>query len=177
MSWTVMRLLPPLSLLALGATAYASQEAAPATATYQANIMELETLDEVVVKGRLESLSDLRQAIVAAEDRFYERWNTLNPDDKYDIQCRIEAPTGRRVFRRSCGPRVVDDFTHEIAMGLVRGSSDSNSQYKTSDDVRLAAARELKKRTLVMLKKDPELRQAFLERARLDELYKEMEER
>lgn len=163
-------MLPLVLLVTLQAAAATHEPSSP-----QADIMEVETLDEVVVKGNLTSLSGLRSAIVAAENRFYGRWNELNADDRYDIQCRIEAPTGRRVFRRSCGPRIVDDFMHEVAMGLVRSNSDSNSQYKTSDDVRLAAARELKKRTLVLLGQDPELRQAFLERARLDELYKAME--
>lgn len=160
----------PLALLFSGNTSTAAVD--PST---QVDIMEVETLDEVVVKGNLTSLSGLRAAIIAAEDRFYARWNELNADDQYDIQCRVEAPTGRRMFRRSCAPRVVDDLTHAIAMGLVRGNSDTNAQYKTSEDVRLAAARELKRRTLVLLDQDPELRQALLERARLSELYKVME--
>lgn len=171
MKFPGMRLMLPVALLFTGEASAAADEP-PAQ---QANIMEVETLDEVVVNGNLSSLSGLRSAIVAAEDRFYARWNELNADDQYDIQCRIEAPTGRRLFRRTCMPRIVDDLTHAIAMGLVRGNSDTNAQYKTSEDVRLAAARELKRRTLLLLEQDPELRQALLERARLSELYKAME--
>lgn len=60
------------------------------------------SLDEVVVSGRSSQLDDLRQEIVQAEDQFYARFNELNQDDRFDVHCTMEAPTGSRLERRYC---------------------------------------------------------------------------
>lgn len=134
------------------------------------DIMSVTTLDEVVVTGRLDSLSGLQKALIEAENRFYARWNELNDDDRLDVLCRAEAPTGRRVSRRRCDARVVDDFTHEEAMVLYR-SADANVKVRTTDDIRQRVALELKRRTLLLIDQDPELRLALLQRARLQQMY------
>lgn len=132
-------------------------------------IMEVTTLDEVVVSGRLDSLSGLRMALVEAEDRFYERWNELNDDPRFDVQCRIEAPTGSNLKRRMCAPNLVDEKTRESALQFA-GVTNGTTIYKSTYAIRLEAAAELKKRTLLMIENDPDLRRALLERARLEEL-------
>lgn len=58
-------------------------------------------LDEVTVISQAE-LHALRRAMVAAEDAFYSRYNTLNTVDDFIIECREEAPTGSRLTRRKC---------------------------------------------------------------------------
>jgi hypothetical protein len=58
-------------------------------------------LDEIIVKGR-RGLDELRQIMIALEDRFYERFNALNSTDHHDIHCAEEARTGALLQRRVC---------------------------------------------------------------------------
>jgi hypothetical protein len=44
----------------------------------------------------------LRQAVVEAEDRFHARYNELNDNDDFDVNCRQEARTGTKLERRIC---------------------------------------------------------------------------
>lgn len=138
-----------------------------------AGVFSVSTLDEVVVTGRLDTLSGLRKALIAAEDRFYERWNLLNDDDRLDVQCRTEAPTGHRLYQRKCDARVLDDYTREQAMVLFT-SAGGNLKLRTAGDLRQEVARELTARTLRLLDADPELRLALLQRARLQQMYDDL---
>ena len=61
---------------------------------------QVETTDEVLVHGT--RLRDLKAAVVAAEDRFYMRYNDLNKVDDYDIDCRMDMHTGTRIPQRRC---------------------------------------------------------------------------
>jgi hypothetical protein len=61
-----------------------------------------DTLDTVVVEGRLHQLEALRNQMVLIEDRFYERYNALNPVRDFDTHCYIEARTGTRTRSRYC---------------------------------------------------------------------------
>lgn len=137
------------------------------------DVFSVSTLDEVVVTGRLGSLSGLRKALIEAEDRFYERWNVLNDDDRLDVQCRTEAPTGHRLYQRKCNARVLDDYTREQALALFN-STGGNLRTRSEGDLRQDVARELTARTLRMLDADPELRLALLQRARLQQLYDDL---
>lgn len=136
-------------------------------------------LDEVLITARTDSLSSLRQALIDAEDRFYARLNELNEDDALDILCRTEAPTGARLKRRTCAPRLLDDASREQAMLLVAGSGGTggNLKLKSTGDLRAMAAEELKRRTLPLLDTDPALRQALLERTRLQQMYDDLRRR
>ena len=62
------------------------------------------TLDEVLVHGRAVKLDELRQQVIALEDKFYERYNDVNQNDDFDINCIMEAKTGTRFVKRSCRP-------------------------------------------------------------------------
>jgi len=68
---------------------------------------ESEDIDEVLVNGM--RLSELRAAIVAAEDRFYARYNELNKVDDFDIDCATDAHTGTRIGRRRCFTKLQRD--------------------------------------------------------------------
>lgn len=149
----------------------ATEAAAPAQ-----DIMQVTSLDEVVVTGKLGTLSGLTRAIHEAEDRFYERYNELNKEELLDIQCRTEAPVGSNLKHRYCQPKAVDEATRAQALGLY-SVREGNVSMQSTDSIRLALQPELKKRTLQMLDKDPELRRALLEHARLTQMYDEMRAR
>lgn len=160
-----------LALIPSGSIFAATEPASPPQ-----DIMKVTTLDEVVVTGELDTLSGLTKAIHEAEDRFYERYNTLNPDDRLDAQCRSEAPTGTRLNVRTCQPRAVDDATRSEALRLV-AITDGNRKLASTYDIRTALSPAMKQRTLQMLQKDPELRRALLEHARLVKMYDELREK
>ena len=60
--------------------------------------------DEVLVRGT--RLRELKAAIVAAEDRFYARYNELNKVDAFDIECATDAHTGTKLKQRRCLTRL-----------------------------------------------------------------------
>jgi hypothetical protein len=73
-----------------------------------------ESLDTVVVEGRLHQLETLRNEMVLVEDRFYERYNALNPVRDFDTHCYIESHTGTRTKSRYCRAVYQDKaFTRE----------------------------------------------------------------
>ena len=61
-----------------------------------------DSLDTVVVEGRLHQLESLRNEMVLVEDRFFERYNALNSVRDFDTHCQIEARTGTRTKSRYC---------------------------------------------------------------------------
>jgi hypothetical protein len=71
-------------------------------ATVPASTEQKDTLDTVVVEGRLHQLETLRNEMVLVEDRFFERYNALNPLRDFDTHCYIEARTGTRTKSRYC---------------------------------------------------------------------------
>jgi hypothetical protein len=151
-----------------GASADAKAEAA---GTQDAS--RITSLDEVVVTGKLDSLAGIRQAMKAAERRFYERYNELNKDWRYDIICRREAPTGSRLAIDTCQAQIVADTSADQARAFVTGTA-GTVPVTPQSVLRNAGAAEMRQRTLVLLKSDPELLRDLLEHARLDQMYKEM---
>lgn len=63
-----------------------------------------EELDRVDVYGTPAAVWTLRQAVIEAEDRFFSRYNELNRNDDFDVNCRVEARTGTRLNTRTCRP-------------------------------------------------------------------------
>lgn len=131
-------------------------------------VTDVNSLDEIVVTGDRNSLSGARKAIIEAEDRFFARFNELNKDNAYDVSCGVVKPTGTQIPKRICAPRIVDDISHDETFELIRSGS---GVITSRDTLRAAAAVELKRRTLELLKKDPELLRALLEHARLEQHY------
>ncbi len=131
-------------------------------------VSEVHSLDEIVVTGDRDSLSGARKAIIEAEDRFFARFNELNKDNAYDISCDMVKPTGTQIPMRLCNPRIVDDISHDETFELIRRGE---GVITSRDTLRSAAAVELKRRTLELLKHDPELLRALLEHARLEQHY------
>jgi hypothetical protein len=56
-------------------------------------------LDEVLVEV---PRGKLLQEMVKLEDRFFDRYNELNPNDDFDTHCQTEARVGTRLERRYC---------------------------------------------------------------------------
>jgi hypothetical protein len=146
--------------------------AAETVAVAPEDLSGIETLDEVVVTGKLDSLSAARQAVIAAEDRFYARYNELNTDDRMDILCRFEAPTGSRIPRRVCQPKLVEEAARDEAQRFLNTANGSYAPL-TMDSMKA----ELKARTLKLLAKDPELKRALLERARLEQYFNDLHQK
>jgi len=161
-----------LTLLPIGAVL-----AANTAAIAPPNVLEVRTLEEVVVTGDLESLSSAQTAVNAAEDRFYARYNKLNKDHRFDVNCRQQTPSDHvsRFTKRVCDPVYVDEATQIEAMkmfpanGLQKG--DAFVTLASAVLLREAGLPELRRRTLDLIRSDPELLRALLERARLQEHY------
>ena len=157
--------------LVLGPSAALAAETA---AIAPPNVTEVKALEEIVVTGDLNSLSGAKNAVIEAEDRFYARYNDLNKDDLYDVHCRLETPKDHhsRISSRVCEPAYIGEGTHSEAMRLYLPNSNGGTVNLTStESIRLAGLPELKKRTLELIRKDPELLRALLERARLQQHY------
>ncbi len=69
---------------------------------------EPDAIDEIVVMGG-RPLTLLRHEVTQAEDVFYDRYNFLNEDDRYDMICKDETPIGTRIPVRVCKTRVIRD--------------------------------------------------------------------
>ena len=81
-----------------------------------------DTVEEIVVYGE-KSLVDIRIEIHHSEEKFYDLFNSLNSNDKYDVHCYYEVPTGSNIRRRICRPNFVGELTSEstVAMRLGQG--------------------------------------------------------
>ncbi len=76
---------------------------------------DADELEQVNVYGSKEEPWQLRQAIIEAEDRFYERYNDLNSNNDFDMKCRVEARTGTRLVTRTCKPIYQENAVQEGA--------------------------------------------------------------
>jgi hypothetical protein len=91
-----------------------AQALSAADSTPNAEIDQLQELDEVVVRGER-----LRDVIIKAEDEFYKLYNQLNKNDKYDVSCpqlNISPDGGSRINSRMCLPGFVADAIADFAV-------------------------------------------------------------
>jgi hypothetical protein len=84
-------------LFGLAGPALAQQEAASAP--------PVADVEEVIVPGR--KPENLRVEIERLEVAVYDRFNTLNSSDEFDIHCLEQAPTGSNIPLRTCAPNFV----------------------------------------------------------------------
>jgi hypothetical protein len=71
------------------------------TSSQVINDEAIEALDEIVVFGE-PPLRLLRDEVYAAEENFYELFNTLNNGRQFDVQCFYRKPVGSHIPRRMC---------------------------------------------------------------------------
>jgi len=155
--------------------------AAKTVAVTPLDIAGVKALDEVVVTGD-RTLSGAHKAMIEAEDRFYSRWNDLNEDRNFDIRCHREIPHDAwhhsRITRRVCQPAFLEDMaemagqetTLAIQGGMTAGVG-AVMMPSTNPAFVLSMQVEMRKRTLALLERDPELKRALIERARLEQHY------
>ena len=79
--------------------------------------------EEIVVRGR--NREELRSEIRAAEEAFYARFNEVNSDDEFDIQCRWVVEIGSRMRHRRCQPNFWIRLDTEIGEETVRAMQGS----------------------------------------------------
>jgi hypothetical protein len=163
----LMALVPAAAVLAEDAPGAAPQ----GTPLTNKDGTPLQTLDDVVVTGKLNSLSGIRKAMVDAQDRFYNRWNELNKDPQWNVTCENIAPTGTRIAKRVCDPQKIADEQHDQAMYLL--GMGGNVRFTSVEEMRRVINPELKERMLKMVKVDPELMTALLEHAKLVQIYED----
>lgn len=125
-------------------------------------------MDEIVVSGRLDKLSEVQKAIVAAEDRAYARYNELNKSRMYDITCIVEAPIGTRLKNRNCEAGYVSDGKTEAIQDLLQGHA---ANLRATADIINTHLGEMQRRMREIAESDPEMLHALIERSLLVERY------
>lgn len=161
-----------LPLLAVSLPAFATKT----EAITPPDIDAVTTLDEVVVTGD-RTLFAARQALIEAEDRFYARWNVLNDDKRFDVHCSEETPHDHpsRIVRRICQPGFIaqlEQVESDRVLTSILGTASSQGGVVSVASMQAEQSllrEEMKKRTLAMINRDPELKRALLERARLEQ--------
>ena len=116
-----------LQLLLLAPLAFASNS--------EAAQEQKDSLDTVVVEGRLHQLETLRNEMVLVEDKFYEQYNALNPVHDFDTHCHIESHTGTRTKSRYCRAVYQDkaftregqDYAEALKTMMNQGADDKDS--------------------------------------------------
>ncbi|HXC58824.1 MAG TPA: hypothetical protein VN645_05885 [Steroidobacteraceae bacterium] len=125
-------------------------------------------MDEIVVSGRLDKLSEVKKAIVAAEDRAYARYNELNKSRMYDITCILDAPIGTRLKSRNCEAGYVTDGKAEAIHDLLEGHA---GNLRPTADIINTHLGEMQRRMREIAQSDPEMLRALVERSLLVERY------
>lgn len=152
-----MKALCLIVLVGLGAPAL-GQEAAPAP-------QPAAGIDEVIVPGRRPE--NLRVEIERLEAAVYERWNALNSNPEFDIQCLKMEPTGSNIPVRTCAPKFVIDAESRATQDAVRARSRADSFAADAAQLIAKKSRELTEEMQRLAREDE---QFLRDLARLDEL-------
>lgn len=131
---------------------------------------KLEELDEA--KVRATKLWQMRENIVAAEERFYALFNELNKDDDYDVHCKMEAPLGSNIKRRVCRIAFHEEAQAEEAQAMVRGE-----YAKPAQMVVMERYPEFQKTALAVINSNLRLRQMVREHEEMEKRYEEERKR
>ncbi len=127
--------------------------------------------EEVIVSGRLDSLSAVRKAVDAAEDRFLNRYNELNDDWRFDVKCIVGPTTGHHIWVRHCEAGYVAEAKRDAAVHGVLHYGNLNDSVARDSMFALARLPELQARIRAVVASDTELQRALVERALLVERY------
>ncbi len=146
-----------------------------------------QTLEEVIVMGMKLKPYELRQRIVEAEDRFYLRYNEINDEDEFDVNCIVVARTGTNLKHRICRPvfeeraiqehgrevfLIRQDVQDQLANGLVKRAPGTPSSMPMD---RIAIKRPVfRKHMRQVVEQDRELRDLLKLRATLEQLLGEV---
>jgi hypothetical protein len=149
-----------LALFCAAASASAQEAASPPQSA--ANI------EEFVVPGRRPE--NLRLEIERLEIAVYDRWNSLNSNDEFDIQCVEREPTGSNITTRTCAPKFVIAAESREASSSIREARARGAETRNLGEV--AREVEVKSRALTeeMQRVAREDEQLLRDLVRLDEL-------
>ncbi len=124
-----------------------------------------DAIDEIVVMGG-RSLTLLRHEVTQAEDVFYDRYNFLNEDDRYDMICKDETPIGTRIPVRVCKTRVIRDAERQATQdGMIFGPANIGSTPVIPSANKHNEILQKKLRAFAI--SDPELQDALMDYDRL----------
>ena len=135
-----------------------------------------EEIDEIIVLGA-HSLTLLRQEVVVAEDKFFDLYNELNDDDRFDIICENRRPIGTRIQVRECKAQFVRDAEVDaIQDALMMNNAPANV---TAQPVRASKRdyRKLDEKLKQFAVENPELQEALMEYDHLSKKYAEEREK
>jgi hypothetical protein len=82
--------------------------------------IQVPSIDEIIINGQRDKLSQLRAEIYKAEDAVYDAFNQVNTEQQYHTYCGIETATKMRQKVHVCKPEFVSD-AYQGAMGLMGG--------------------------------------------------------
>lgn len=131
-------------------------------------------VEEVIVSGKLDSLSQLRKAMDRAEDRVYDRYNEINKARDFDIECLTEAPLGSRQKVKKCHPRYLSDALHEDAFDALFRNQNSATRLRSVSALAAGKQSFLRKAMLEAARKDPEMQRAMIEHSLLMDRYQKV---
>jgi hypothetical protein len=144
-----------------------------------------EPLDEVVITAPLRKLGELRAAIVDAEDRFYERYNRLNANDDFDIECSLQARGTTLIKERVCEPKYVAEVKAQDGRAAVEAALACGADLEDivryggcgyipmTETIAQGRAPEARRQLLDVINRDEELRRMIQERDELQRRYEE----
>jgi hypothetical protein len=123
-------------------------------------------LDAVLVLGS--RLWELREKMIAVEDKFYALYDELNKDDDFDVRCHIERPIGRIIKERVCRIAFQDDAQEVEVHALLDGHA-----APPADMVAQARSVDFEKTFLRVVNSDRRLLKLVREREALEKKYDE----
>jgi len=119
-----------------------------------------DTTDEVVVLGRI---NQLRTEVQRAEEAFYDRFNEINGDHKFDIHCRLEPLINSHIPRRVCASNEWHDIDARIGAASLRAyRGELGSTPDSLVNEQTYAQKELTDAMRRATAQDPELQQDIL---------------
>jgi len=110
-----------VALSVTGHPVTAAADGTSALATDKDDTIPVPPLDEVIVTGRKEKLSQLRVEVNQAEDAFYQAFNEINTEARYHTICDTEIATEMREKVHVCKPQFVTDA---FQVGMITGELD-----------------------------------------------------
>jgi hypothetical protein len=133
----------------------------PALAMPQNDDMEV-----IEVKGQ-RSIFFLEKSIEKSRVAFYDLFNSVNENKKFDIICRFEKPLGSNIAERVCEPRYFKELRAQLIQERAVSGTKINMSLIPSDDDVLAASKKDREASLIhmqeLLLSNPELQAAYLE--------------
>jgi hypothetical protein len=135
--------------------------AVAATSTTSTPAAAPDELDEVLVSGT--RLWQLRAAVIKAEDRLLARYNELNPEQDFDIECVNRTPTGTHISHRYCftglQKRIEQKDAWMMMTALVNQDVPGTTQSVSEMSVQLLErAADYRQNLTTLLQDHPELR-------------------